>query len=251
MPSFLIHSIIGNKLSEKLNFDKKDSNDFIVGNLLPDIQRFHKEDQENDIEYRYRVQRGKILTHFRSNIDDALQYPDLGLFLNKYGDLIKKDKIVFGYFFHLYTDYYYFKYFLPKYVCFYDKDNKETSKIKNNYYAKIKKSNSILNTSDFWNYKDLRSIYKEYFRISKYLLENYDIEIDELKNYIRQNKITNRVLEVNDYDLIESLNGLCDLIKDVKEAKKEELLIFDFKEILVFLEDVIATFLKDYESIID
>ena len=94
MASSMIHLTIANELNKKLNRDKSK---LLIGSIAPDLSKLVGDD--------------KTRSHFL--IDGTEDLPDLDKFLKKYGYFLNDD-FVLGYYIHLYTDYLWFKYFLPE-----------------------------------------------------------------------------------------------------------------------------------------
>lgn len=126
MPSFAIHSVCGNELLKKINITPEQKYEFIIGNVLPDVSRVKNFNDLDDNEKRREIQSRKKKTHFRKKNDEVIEYSDCEMFLNKYEEIIKQNVNALAYFFHLYTDYYFYKVFLNKVITFYDEDMNET-----------------------------------------------------------------------------------------------------------------------------
>ena len=92
MASSMIHIAVANELNKTLNRDNKK---LLIGSIAPDIAKL--------------IGRTKIVSHFQDKDDDL---PNLNKFLSKYkSDL--SDDFVLGYYIHIFTDYLWFKYFVP------------------------------------------------------------------------------------------------------------------------------------------
>lgn len=92
MPAWGIHLATTKKLLEKINI--KDKNDFIFGNILPDILNGYLiKDVSN------------IVTHKDSHYDiyKGEKFSNYKRFYEKYNDKLN-NKVVFGYLIHLMTD---------------------------------------------------------------------------------------------------------------------------------------------------
>ena len=99
MASSMIHIAVANEINKVLN---KDRTKLLIGTIAPDISKL--------------VGENKVGSHFLE--DENTDIPILDKFLDKYKDNLNDD-FVLGYYIHLYTDYLWFKYFLPE---FYDKE---------------------------------------------------------------------------------------------------------------------------------
>ena len=93
MASSMIHMAVAKELNDKL---KRDSKSILIGSIAPDIAKL--------------IGENKVRSHFEDRDDDI---PNLNKFLSKYKVKLDDD-FVLGYYIHLYTDYLWFKYFIPK-----------------------------------------------------------------------------------------------------------------------------------------
>ncbi len=94
MASAIIHLAVANEINKVLN---KDYKSIMIGAIAPDIWK-----QVGEV--------SKLPSHFLDN--DETDVPNIDRFLDKYKDMLNND-FVMGYYIHLLTDYYWFKYFLP------------------------------------------------------------------------------------------------------------------------------------------
>lgn len=96
MPGWAIHTIIANKLSEKINIDK---NSFIFGNIVPDINNGYVVDNIGEII-------SHMDTHFTKEEDIKeikFNFNNIKRFRDEYKNNMN-NPIVLGYFTHLLTD---------------------------------------------------------------------------------------------------------------------------------------------------
>ena len=241
MPSFVIHSICGKELEKKMNVTEDEKKLFFLGNLIPDTKQRDYKSTDNEI-----ISHDKILTHFKTNHKPILEYPDLDLFLSKYGELVKSNSLVFGYFFHLYADYYYFKYYLPDKLSFLD-ENYEVTDRHDYSYVKSNKNGKILTTEDFWDRKKSSGIYYEYSRMNKYLISKYNFtyNVDDYLPLIDGIEVP--VTEVK-------IDRLRDLLFDVDHFYKEriddtEFQILDTNSVDTLIHEILDTFMERYKDI--
>ena len=94
MASSMIHIAVANELNKKL---KRDSQKLLIGTIAPDISKL--------------IGENKVRSHFLEN--ENTDIPDLYKFLSLYKNSLNDD-FVLGYYIHLYTDYLWFKYFIPE-----------------------------------------------------------------------------------------------------------------------------------------
>lgn len=93
MASSMIHIAIANEINKTI---KKDKTKLLIGTIAPDISK--------------RIGQTKKESHF---LDFGGDIPNLERFLEKYKNNLNDD-FVLGYYIHLYTDYLWFKYFMPE-----------------------------------------------------------------------------------------------------------------------------------------
>ena len=93
MASSVIHICIANEINKEL---KRDNNKILIGAIAPDISKLLGET--------------KFYSHFLDTPTNSI--PNMNKFLDKYKNNLNDD-FVLGYYIHLYTDYLWFKYFIP------------------------------------------------------------------------------------------------------------------------------------------
>ena len=252
MPSFAIHNICGLELLKKFNIDEGNRNKFIIGNILPDVSRIRNYNELDDISRRKAIQKRKKETHFRKKTGKIIEYPDCDEFLKKYGKEINNDIVTLAYFFHLYTDYYYFKNVFSKVISFYDENMNITSMREDFKYVKINKTGQVVLGKDFFNKKNPNGIYKEYSRCNSYLSKKYDFKIDvnELVDYIDQNGFLANIEETNSLYAYYSIRKLEKYVNDI-EITNDELLIFTKEDLDNLVSGVVDSFIKEYSYLLD
>jgi len=95
MASSLIHLAVASEVNKKLDRDRRK---ILLGSIAPDISKLVDSDRNK--------------SHF---LLDGEEIPHLDWFLVKYKEKLDDDFIM-GYYIHLYTDYVWFKYFIPEIV---------------------------------------------------------------------------------------------------------------------------------------
>ena len=170
MPSSMIHIAVANEVNKKL---KRNSADFLIGSIAPDISK--------------EVGWSREKSHFIDNNDGI---PNVDLFLNKYSSYLDDD-FVLGYYVHLYTDYLWFKYFLRE--------------IRGKDFI-TKLDGTVIK---YTGRMDLIYIYNDYTNLNIRLIDYYNLDlkifyndVPEFKNIIKEipmdkiNVIVNKVGEV-------------------------------------------------------
>ena len=253
MPSFIVHSIAGEKIMEYLKLNGEAKNKFFIANLLPDAVKLDIKSGVSDRNLKKEIQINKKNTHFKVNNESVLAYPDVDYFLCQYHNLVEKDIVALGYFFHLYTDYYYFSFFLPKYITFLDANLNEIDKKSYNIYNKIDKTGLILKKQWFWNSDNLDGIYAEYNRINQYLIKKYNFSFDANMyiDYLKKNNFVNMISETDIKDISNLLYELNGYYQTSLNNRIEKLKIFLESDIDNFICEVTDSFLKKYKYFID
>ncbi len=170
MPSWKIHSYIGNQVNKTIKVNKKY---FMIGNLLPDQDRYNIGNLKRNIP--------RTTTHFikREDYLIGINLPDYDKMYNKYKDKFK-NPVLMGYLVHLLTDYYFNNYIYNNY--FMKDENGIYIGVKKSdgtiFNCDFKKSNSM-KQNDFRKFNNSISVRKNNFRFC--LNSNYLKEIEELK----------------------------------------------------------------------
>lgn len=212
MPGFIIH-LAAAKLALKKLDGRINHNNFLVGNLAPDV---FKE---------------KTASHFRhpSRYGKRIEYPDLDMFLEKYAHLLS-DSSCLGYYFHLYVDRCFFKDYFPGIVTFLDKDGNEESWKDAVVWAKVLKTGEIVPVMDFLSEK---YYYGDFTLMNTYLVDRYDVPFDLDTN------IENPGIEEVDYTLVGELLERLDGWLGVSEEAIRDLKVFDIEDLTAFLEKIV------------
>lgn len=174
MASFVVHYLCGLKMcafmEEKFSctLSKAEKNEFLLGNFMPDSSHLCFDSFEGTpLEWKEEIQKEKVSTHFRNPIRSlyCIQCPSLSLFLSKYGALFYKHLSVLGYFFHLYTDCYFFRDLFLHSFQFLDVSLRPTVVKSRARFVKVLKNNVLYRVNDFWNQGDLLTNVKSFLII--------------------------------------------------------------------------------------
>jgi hypothetical protein len=154
MASAVIHISVASLVNKVLN---RNNNELFIGTIAPDIAK--------------QIGETKTKSHFLVEDDNI---PNLDKFLDKYKNKLDND-FVLGYYIHLFTDYLWFKYFLPE---IYDKD------------IIRKLDGTIVKCEDK---KAAEYIYNDYTNMNIKLIDEYNLdlkifynEIPEIENIIEE-----------------------------------------------------------------
>ena len=252
MPSYIIHYICGKKLIENYRLSPKDKSLFLFGNLIPDTSKLLGSIETASLpgdfrkEHRKEIQKEKISTHFRDekDIDEVIMLPHPEKFIDKYGI---SNLISLGYYFHLYTDKYFFEEISKNSFDFLTKDLKKTNSKKESEYIRIRKNNLIIPIKEFYSSKHL---YQDYTILNKLLLEYFNISFTE-------NELTRYINDINNYIDEVDFNNIKSVIKDTlfyisksQTITDNELEVFDKERVINFIEELNKKFIKENQKVI-
>ena len=204
MASSIIHMAVASEINKELNRDYKS---ILIGSIAPDISK--------------QIGENKTKSHFIRNEQNI---PELNDFLYRYkSDL--EDDFVLGYYIHLYTDYLWFKYFLPNFV----------NEDKNYIYDINTREKRKVNKEDMLKY-----IYNDYTNINVDVIENYNLD---LSIFYEQSPSFKYIIKEIPMDKIQIIIDKASII--IKNSVKNGPYIFDFDEIKSFIEFAKETILND------
>ena len=140
MASAIIHIAVAKEINKNLNMNEKE---LFLGTIAPDISR--------------QLGETKVKGHFLPNADTDI--PILKKFLIKYGDKLT-NSFIMGYYIHLFTDYLWWKYFIPEVT-------------NNNNYIKLLNDNKIKCNNE----EIAKIIYNDYSNLNILLIEEYNLDL--------------------------------------------------------------------------
>jgi hypothetical protein len=195
MASALIHAAVCNKLNKEL---KRDTKSILLGTIAPDISKL--------------VGETKLYSHFLDNEEDGI--PNLSRFLERYSKYLDDD-FVLGYYIHLYTDYLWFKYFIPEIY------NEEKNMIR-------KLDGTIINCH---GHMAELYIYNDYTNINDNVIKNYKIDLGFL--YDKKPVLKDIIKEAH----MDKIDILINKVKEIYEKSKERKeYVFDMDNIDNFIK---------------
>ena len=206
MASTVIHMCVANEVNKYL---KKDDKGILIGSIAPDISKH--------------INETKKYSHFLDNVDNDI--PNIDRFLNKYKNYLNYD-FVMGYYIHLYTDYLWFKYFIPNFIkkdFIYTLDNKK------------------VNLSDK---EKLEYVYNDYTNLNIKLLDEYEMDLSIFYEDIPNFKNIIEEIPMDKLQLIIDKAGLI-----IKNSKEEKSFIFDIEEINKFIEFCVSDIITQLEKV--
>ena len=209
MASAIIHMAVANQINKIIN---KDNNKILIGSIAPDISKHLGET--------------KYYTHFLDDVENDI--PNIDKFLNKYKNKLNDD-FVLGYFIHLYTDYLWFKYFIPE-IC----DNDLITKLD----GTVVKCNGRM---------ALQYIYNDYTNLNSTLLDMYDLPLNIFYEEIPKIEQIIEEIPVDKLNLIVDKTGVI-----IENSKVKKDLVFNVDNIKSFVDtsvDLTMAKLKELEVV--
>ena len=205
MASSLIHICVAKEVNKFLN---RDESQLLIGSIAPDIAKL--------------INISKDITHFEKKKKNI---PNLDRFLNKYGSYLNND-FVLGYYIHLYTDYIWFKYFVPSLI-----DDNKIIKLNN------KKEN-------FDEEKFMEYIYDDYGSVNKSLIDDYNLD---LKIFYEDLPEIDDIIEEIPIEKINVIVDKAGLI--IIESKEKDNVLFDEDLINEFIEYAVDATIANIDNL--
>ena len=206
MASAIIHMAVANEINKTL---KRDNNKLLIGSIAPDISKH--------------LGQSKLASHFLDDVNNDV--PNINRFLNKYKNHLNDD-FVLGYFIHLYTDYFWFKNFIPEIY-------------ENNYITKLD-GNVFKCEGKMFNIY----IYNDYTNLNSRLLDEYNMDLSIFYNEIPQ--LDNIINEIPMKKIKIIIDKMSIIIENSKEKKE---LIFNINDIKNFIEISIKLILAELKEL--
>ena len=204
MASAIIHLAVANEVNKFLNRDYKQ---FMIGAIAPDIWKQVGEES-------------KCPSHFLDN--DGESVPNIDKFLYKYKDMLKDD-FVLGYYIHLITDYYWFKYFLPSLF------NEKKSIL-----TKLDGTKLYLTDKELGEY-----IYNDYTNLNVKVIDEYGLVLDIFYEELPEIKDIITEIPMNKLDVLMDKMGMI-----IENSTYDKEYMFDIDSVNNFIEMCI-TGIKD------
>lgn len=228
MPSWAIHLDIAQKLSENMN--GKDKQDFLLGNILPDVNVGYL---INPISKKipYSVTHYGTILNFNGN---KKELPDYKKFIEKYKEIIK-EPIVLGYLAHLMTDFYW------NYNTF-----KQKAVYKNGELIGFKgKNNVILGDTEL-----LRKTKVNDFNIfSRYLYKNGIVQIPNFQENLKDDAQQIKEVHIESSDLKGINQYFNNVFKKIEFEEKEDYKMYSVEEIQEKSEENLEFIKKIFKNI--
>lgn len=205
MASSMIHMAVAKELNDKL---KRDSKSILIGSIAPDIAKL--------------IGENKVRSHFEDRDDDI---PNLNKFLSKYKDKLDDDFIL-GYYIHLYTDYLWFKYFVPDFCV-------------NGIIYKLDGTKELVSED-----KKMEYFYNDYTNLNVKLIDEYNLDLSIFYEDIPKFNDIIKEIPMDKIDIIVNKAGI--IIENSKESKPY---VFDTKIINKFILTSVKYILSNLRNI--
>ncbi len=193
MASSVIHMAVASEINKVI---RRDNGRLLIGSIAPDISK--------------QVGESKVKSHFLD--EQGNDIPNMDRFLEKYKSKLDDD-FVLGYYIHLYTDYSWFKYFLPE---VYEKDC--VTKLDGTV---VKCNGRMIN----------QYIYNDYTNLNVDLLDIYDMDLNIFYNEPPEFE---NIIEEIPMDKIRIIIDQVSIIIENTKVKKD--LVFNMDNVTKFIK---------------
>lgn len=229
MPGWAIHTIIANKISEKIKADK---NSFIFGNIVPDINNGYVVDNIN-------ILISHMDTHFTKEEDIKglkFNFNNIERFRDEYKNNMD-NPIVLGYFTHLLTDSFWNEMAFNEHYIY--NENKEFMGVRLHDRTIIecdKKTATSMKQKEFKEF-GVRLLHAN----KNIIFPTYSEELIKYSNTIKE-------IDINDEDVKKVIKHLNEVTKNQQIDENFEYKIFSEKELYEKYENTIDYCLKNIEN---
>lgn len=215
MPAWGVHLVTTKEILDRI--DIKEKNDFIFGNILPDIENGYL---VKGISHN--------LTHKESHFDQfpLTKFDSQEVFLKSYGDKLD-NRVILGYVVHLLTDNLWNKYYYERKVIYEDGEIAGVKLTNGEILRGNHEVVRILKQKDYKIYAD------SLFRTNNFVEPIFDKELVKKANQIK-------IIDINEEDIYKSLQYIQDeKIKSRNCSEIDKYQSFDEEEIDKFMKDII------------
>lgn len=194
MASAVIHIAVAKEINKDLKMNEKE---LFLGTIAPDISK--------------QLGESKVKSHFLLN--DKTDLPIFDKFLDKYKNNLN-NPFIMGYYIHLFTDYLWFKYFIPEITNSSD-------------YINVLSGNKIKCTKE----EIEKLIYNDYTNLNISLIEEYDLDLSLFYEDIEIPNIKFDEIPLNKLQIIVDKMGVI-----IENSKKEYTYSFNIDNVKQFIE---------------
>ena len=194
MASAVIHIAVAKEINKDLKMNEKE---LFLGTIAPDISK--------------QLGESKVKSHFLLN--DKTDLPIFDKFLDKYKNNLN-NPFIMGYYIHLFTDYLWFKYFIPEITNSSD-------------YINVLSGNKIKCTKE----EIEKLIYNDYTNLNISLIEEYDLDLSLFYEDIEIPNIKFDEIPLDKLQVIVDQMGII-----IENSKKEYTYSFNIYNVKQFIE---------------
>ena len=194
MASAVIHIAVAKEINKDLKMNEKE---LFLGTIAPDISK--------------QLGESKVKSHFLLN--DKTDLPIFDKFLDKYKNNLN-NPFIMGYYIHLFTDYLWFKYFIPEITNSSD-------------YIKVLSGNNIKCTKE----EIEKLIYNDYTNLNISLIEEYNLDLSLFYEDIEIPNIKFDEIPLDKLQVIVDQMGII-----IENSKKEYTYSFNIDNVKQFIE---------------
>lgn len=194
MASAVIHIAVAKEINKDLKMNEKE---LFLGTIAPDISK--------------QLGESKVKSHFLLN--DKTDLPIFDKFLDKYKNNLN-NPFIMGYYIHLFTDYLWFKYFIPEITNSSD-------------YINVLSGNKIKCTKE----EIEKLIYNDYTNLNISLIEEYDLDLSLFYEDIEIPNIKFDEIPLDKLQVIVDQMGII-----IENSKKEYTYSFNIDNVKQFIE---------------
>ena len=205
MASSIIHIAVANEINKTI---KRNPSSLLIGTIAPDISKH--------------IGKTKKESHF---LDFGGDIPNLDRFLEKYKKNLNND-FVLGYYIHLYTDYLWFKYFIPEIV-----DKNLITKLDGTVVPCSGEMMSLY-------------IYNDYTNLNIQLLDEYNMDLKIFYNPIPKFEPIIEEIPMDKIHIIVDAAG-----KIIEETKVHKDMVFNVDNIKQFISTSVELILSELEKL--
>ena len=205
MASALIHIAVAKEINNNLQMNEKE---LFLGAIAPDISR--------------QLGETKVKGHFLPNADTDI--PILKKFLNKYGDKLT-NSFIMGYYIHLFTDYLWWKYFIPEIT-----NSNDYIKLLNGRQVKCNKEEIA------------KIIYNDYSNLNILLIEEYNLDLSLFYENIEIPNINFEEIPLDKLHILVNKMGI--IIENSKKGYTYSFNIENIKKFIKICTEIIYTDIK-------
>lgn len=209
MASTITHLAVAKKVNELLNNKVKNTYDYYLGSIAPDLSK--------------QIGESKDESHYLINTTDSI--PNIDLFIKRY-PLFQYNSFDLGYFVHLYTDKIWNEEFMSKLIL------EDSVKLLDGTILKTSKE-EIANL-----------IYSDYTNLNTQIINEYNLDLSIFYEELVPPKTEIKEIPVEKLDILINKIGLI-----IENSKEEKTYTFDIHTIKNFIDNTAKIIVEELEKI--